>query len=270
MRPLPSRALFITIFAAVFLLCMQGISAAEPLFDRSIQSYEKRAATADPDNWCFVFLGDNRGNDAKFQEALRRAKEFNPLFILHGGDIVERGSESEINHFLKTVNDVPKLPPIFIVRGNHENSTSIFEKLIGPRNFTIASKRLGYTLVAVDNADYTLRERELSYLGKMLDRSHKIQIVAMHIPPKTERWSRHSFDKGKKELIDLMVDRQVNLGLFAHIHLYDKDEVNGIPMIVSGGAGAQLAYFGYSGDPDYHLVVVEVKKGKLSYKVVKL
>jgi Icc-related predicted phosphoesterase len=124
--------------------------------------------------------------------------------------------------------------------------------------------------VAVDNADYVLREKELNYLASALDQNRPVQIVSMHIPPMTERWSRHSFAKGKKELIDLMVERKVKLGLFAHIHLYDKDVINGIPCIISGGAGATLTWLGYSGEAAYHIVVVEVKKGKVSYRVVRL
>jgi hypothetical protein len=56
------------------------------------------------------------------------------------------------------------------------------------------------------------------------------------------------------------------MGLFALIHLFDEDSYKGIPLIVSGGAGSQLAWYGYSGDAVYHLVVVEVNKGKVSYR----
>ena len=76
----------------------------------------------------------------------------------------------------------------------------------------------------------------------------------MHIPPKTERWPRHSFEKGSKELFQLMHSKHVDMGLFAHIHLFDENILNGIPYIISGGAGASLAWLGYSGDAEYHLV----------------
>jgi hypothetical protein len=89
----------------------------------------------------------------------------------------------------------------------------------------------------------------------------------MHIPPKTDRWPRHSFDKGKDGLLTLMTDRDVRMGLFAHIHLYDADIIKGIPHVISGGAGSQLAWFGYAGDAIYHLVIVDVVKGKVSYRV---
>jgi Icc-related predicted phosphoesterase len=233
-------------------------------------SFEKHVASANTENWRFVFLGDNRGNDEKFKKALRMAAEFDPLFILHGGDVAEKGTATELAHFLDTVHAVTDLPPLFIVRGNHETNINLYEKTIGPRNFTLDSQRLGFRLVAVDNADYALKEQELSYLAKMLDTSRPVQVISMHIPPMTERWSRHSFSKGKDALINLMTEQKVELGLFAHIHLYDKQDINGIPCIISGGAGAPLAWLGYAGDALYHIVVVEVKKGKVTYKVVQL
>ena len=237
------------------------------LFAESMKTFEARAASADADSWRFVFMGDNRGNDSKFKEILKRAKDLDPLFILHGGDIVESGSVGELSRFLDVVKSVMGLPPLFVVRGNHETNAALFEKMIGPLNFVIDSQRLGVRLVAVDNSNYILSERELSFLSQNLDQKRHNQIVSMHIPPTTERWPKHTFDKGKNELLSLMTDRKVRMGLFAHIHLFDEDMIKGIPCIISGGAGAQLSWFGYSGTAVYHLVVVEVVKGKLSYRV---
>jgi len=256
----------------LFILLLTAASLARgaetaPFFTAAMKGFESRAAAADPDRWRFVFLGDNRGNDAKFRQILERARELQPVFILHGGDVAERGTPAELAHFLDTVKSVKDLPPLFVVRGNHETSAALFEQRIAPLNFTLDSKRLGLRLVAVDNADYTLREREQDYLKEKLDGQRPVQIVAMHIPPKTARWPKHSFDRGGNELLSLMEKRKVNMGLFAHIHLFDRDSYKGIPLIVSGGAGSQLAWYGYSGDAVYHLVVVEVIKGKVSYRV---
>lgn len=270
MRIFPNKYWSIT-FAVVIVVLLSYrfvIAGPDTLHASSLMAFDKRAAAANVDDWRFVFLGDNRGNDDKFKEALKLAADYNPLFILHGGDIVEKGTATELAHFIKTLHELPDLPPIFIVRGNHETNISLYEKTIGPRNFNLDSHRLGFRLVAVDNVDYSLKEKELNYLTKALDQQRPIQFVSMHIPPKTERWSKHSFTKGKDDLINLMVERKVNLGLFAHIHLYDKDEINGVPCVISGGAGAYLAWFGYSGDASYHIVVVEVKKGKVSYRAV--
>jgi hypothetical protein len=89
-------------------LCIPAETAT--LFAESMKAFEARAASADADSWRFVFLGDNRGNDGKFKEILERARDLKPLFILHGGDIVERGTAGELSHFLEVVRSVKGLP----------------------------------------------------------------------------------------------------------------------------------------------------------------
>ena len=266
------KRLMLCISAVSLLLLFNGnaIASAATLYADSLSSFEKKAAAANPEEWCFVFMGDSRGDDWKFKKALKLAASYNPLFILHGGDIVESGTAKELAHFLATIRSMPGLPPLFVVRGNHEMNAALFEAVIGPSNFVLDSQWLGFRLVAVDNSDYSLKDKEFAFLGKMLDQSRKSQFVSMHIPPKTERWSRHTFDDGKERLVRLLAERKVNLGLFAHVHLFDKEEINGIPCIISGGAGAQLTYFGFSGVARHHIVVVEIKKGKVSYRVEKL
>ncbi len=240
------------------------------LYSNSMKALEGRYASVDQNRWSIVFVGDNRGNDKKFVEILQRAKDINPLFILHGGDISERGNGQELSHFLDVVKSIKGLPPLFVVRGNHEGNLSLFEKMIGPLNFAIDSPKLGLRLVAVDNSNYLLKKEELSFLSTNLDKRRQHQFVSMHIPPKTDRWPRHSFEKGSNELFQLMSDRKVEMGLFAHIHLFDADIINDIPCIISGGAGASLTWFGYSGDADYHLVIIEVVKDKVTYRVEKI
>jgi 3',5'-cyclic-AMP phosphodiesterase len=266
------RKLLLGIIAVSLLLLFQvnAFAATAALHTESLSSFAKKAAAANPEEWRFVFMGDNRGNDKKFKEALKLAAGFDPLFILHGGDIAENGTTDELAHFLETVRSIPGLPPLFVVRGNHEKNAGLFETFIGPLDFILDSKRLGFRIVAVDNSDYTLKERELAFLRKMLDQSRQNQFVTMHIPPKTERWSRHSFENGKDKLVNLLTERKVKLGLFSHVHLFDKEEINGVPCIISGGAGAPLIYFGYPGTAEYHIVVVEIKQGKVSYRVEKL
>lgn len=259
-------SLYLVVVASLMFFGSSVIAAKPTLYVESLNTFTRRVATANPDDWRFVFMGDNRGNDKKFKAALQLATGFNPVFIIHGGDIVEQGTAEELEHFMSTLRSLPGLPPLFVVRGNHEMNAGLFEAIIGPRNFSLDSQRLGLRLVAVDNSDYALQGSELAFLDKMLDMRRQSQFVAMHIPPKTERWSKHSFSKGKDTLGRLMAERKVKLGLFAHIHLFDNDIFNGVPCVISGGAGAQLSWW-YSGSAEYHIVVVEVKKGKVSYRV---
>ena len=264
------RAFRTLILTAGILIAASNIcisSEAATLFTDSMKAYQSRETSAEADSWSFIFLGDSHTNYSKLKEMLQRAAEINPLFILHGGDISENGSAEELSQFLEVVKSVKDLPPLFVVRGNHEMNPALFEKMIGPRNFVIDSQRLGLRLVAVDNSSYALSGNELSFLSKNLDQKRQNQFVAMHIPPKTERWPKHTFEMGKNELLTLITDRNVSMGLFSHNHLFDMDIIKGTPYIISSGAGGQLAWFGYSGEAIYHFVIVEVLNGKVSYRV---
>ena len=264
------RAFRTLIFTVGILIAASDIcisSEAAALYADSLKTYQNREISADADSWSFIFLGDSHTNYRKLKEILQRAAEINPLFILHGGDISDSGSAQEMLQFLEVVKSVKNLPPLFVVRGNHEMNSALFEKMIGPRNFVIDSQRLGLHLVAVDNSSYALSSNELSFLSKNLDQKRLNQFVAMHIPPKTERWPKHTFEIGKNELLTLITERNVRMGLFSHNHLFDTDIVKGTPYIISSGAGGQLAWFGYAGEVIYHFVVVEVINGKLSHQI---
>jgi len=92
----------------------------------------------------------------------------------------------------------------------------------------------------------------------------------MHIPPKTERWSWHSFTDGAEDLKAIVAKHPLQGLIFSHVHLFDRAEFAGVPALITGGAGAPLLTIGYPGDPVHHIVVVRVKNGKASFEKVTL
>jgi Icc protein len=242
---------------------------AGTLYDRSLQKLERNAQRASPQDYTFVVLGDSRENDEIFRKSLELATTFNPLFVLHEGDFSSRGSLEEVDYFLKMVQkNLPDIP-IFVIPGNHEQKLP-FKEEIGPLNFVIDVPRLGLKVIAVDNSDYLLTAAQLGYLGNKLTAPRKFTFVTMHVPPATSRWHRHTFSQGAPELIALLAEKKVTAAFYGHIHLYDRDDIKGVPHIISGGAGAPLSWIGFPGDPSYHIVVVRVKDGKVTYEMVKI
>ena len=53
-----------------------------------------------------------------------------------------------------------------------------------------------------------------------------------------------------------------------HIHLYDHREVNGVPYVVSGGAGAPLDDKDGFGEGKYHVVLVEIDGNQVSQRMI--
>ncbi len=256
----------------LLLVCFGTVSAvhAETLFERSSVLLQQLADKAPLGDYSFVVLGDSRGNDAVFKKALSVAATYRPLFILHGGDYSDKGSEEETRKFLSLVESTVPGIPVFVVFGNHESPT-VFEKLVAPRQYRFGSKRLGFRVVVVDNAEEELKAPELSFLREELVAAPKATFLAMHVPPQTSRWRGHTFTDGAAELERVIASSSpVQASFFAHSHVYDRDLFGGKPAFVSGGAGAPLAWMSRYGERVYHIIVVRVKNGRASYQMVPL
>ena len=152
--------------ALLFLIWTVNAHAAS-LYERSLEKFQAGIEHVSPTDFTFVVLGDSRDNDTILKNALALAKTYNPLFILHGGDYSDKGSDKETDHFLALVNDSVPDVPFFVVIGNHENR-KVFAKKIGPFNFSLDSDSLKLRVIAVDNASYALKTPELDYLKNQL------------------------------------------------------------------------------------------------------
>ncbi len=258
---------------AVLLFCAGVVMAwdchAATLFERSREMMAVQEQKASPQNFTFVVLGDSRDDDLVFRKSLELAASFNPLFILHDGDFSGKGSPREVDHFLALVQRTVPGIPLFVVKGNHEQAGPFREK-IGPLDYVIESGRLGFKVVVVDNSGYSLKPAELQYLNKELDTRQRLTFVSMHVPPRTERWRWHTFSEGAPELIRLLADRHVGAAFYGHVHLYDRDHLDGVEHVITGGAGAPLVTSGFPGEPVNHIVVVQVKDGVVECRMVRL
>ncbi|HTG82733.1 MAG TPA: metallophosphoesterase [Geobacteraceae bacterium] len=242
---------------------------ADTLYDRSRALMVERERVVSPRDFTFVVMGDSRGNDPVFRKGLALAAGYKPLFILHSGDFSMNGSEAEVDHFLEVVRDsVPDIP-LFVVPGNHEQKKPFLAK-VGPLDFTIDSARLGLAMIVVDNSAYSLKMPQWSFLKSQLARKRKVAFVAMHVPPRTERWRWHTFADGAADLIRLLAEKNVTAAFYGHVHLYDRDDIEGVPHFITGGAGAPLVKLGFPGNPVYHILVVRVKDGGATCQMVKI
>ena len=270
MKTMPISSSLCLVVLSLGLVLSAGVSCrAETLYQRSVVQFQKRALKADPGDYSFVVLGDSRDGERVFRRALRLARSYDPLFILHGGDYSRGGGEGETDRFLQLLQEnVPGIP-FFVVLGNHEERP-VFARRIGPCDFTVEDRRLGLTLVAVDDADDALRGPELAFLRSRLAGAAGAAFVAMHVPPRTARWRWHSFSDGADALQAILARGGVQGAFFSHVHLYDRAEFGGVPAIITGGAGAPLVRSGFPGDPVYHILVVRVQNGKASFLKVPL
>ena len=247
-----------------------GVTAqAATLHERSLQKLQAAIERVSPDDYTFVVLGDSQDNDEIFKKILALARTYSPLFILHGGDYSNKGSDRETDNFLAMLEVIVPEVPVFVVIGNHENKT-VFAERIGPFNFAVDSARLKLKVIAIDNENYILKDAELKYLRSQLATKQDNTFVALHIPPRTERWNLHTFSAGADELTDALAEHRVTAAFYFHVHLSARDVIKGVPSIIASPAGGNLAMFEFPGQPVYHIVVVRVKEGKATMEMVKL
>ena len=273
------RLVVLTLLPVILLsLIVSPAGFASTLYERSLKMLEVKIQASSPEDFTFVVLGDSRDNDAVFKKSLVLAKSFNPLFILHGGDVAYTGTEDKFNHFLSMVQEWAPDMPLFVVMGNHELTNNIksaegkilFQKLIGPLNYALDIRQLNLKVVTLDNSLYKLTSDQLQYLRQQLTPGRKYNFTAMHVPPKIQRWNNdYSFSEGMDDLIKILAERKVDVVFFSHMHLYDEMTVQGVKYILTAGAGAPLRNPGY-GESVYHIVVVNVKNGAVSTKMVRI
>ena len=238
--------------------------------DRIYQSskllLKKNIESFNPRNYNIVFMSgsyvtDSGPENVIFERAYEASIKFNPVFILHGGDLVYKGNEENILYLKSKVELLyknKKQIPIFVIPGDYDfdpiNKTmEPFIKHISGLHFTIKINRLHFTLIALNNAitenavnyqEYGLSEGELKYLKDNLPSplDQDTVLIAMHIPPKDGKFAimdTTCFSQGKEDFYYLIKNR-VSAILVSHISACCKSIINNTKYILSSGTGAPL------------------------------
>lgn len=269
------------------------------LFEYSKEKLFHRSACSKFHNcFRFVVMADTRvDHDPNAEEilvkALKMAAKYDPLFILHCGDIVWTGNPYSFDYFQALINQILELDdiPLFVIVGNHEKSIASnrssfhnFQKMIGPLNFAIRLPNQHLTICGINTADYIVDPNTLRCLNYSLEcYDQPIKFVFTHIPPDAGAFKNfQGFSKifhppyrsstlidGTSELLKILSNQNVTMGFSGHIHAYiptiinhlpyydERNPITGraaIPWIVTGGAGAELIP-GYS----FHFIVITLQ-----------
>lgn len=258
--------------AALALLALSSCARA-PLHERSLELLEKRDAASDPASTTFVVMGDSRDNPEAFRRVLKAAGAYDPLFILHVGDVAHRGAQAEFETFLSAVDAAAPGIPVFVTIGNHEldknKSKANYEKFVGPLHWRIDLPRRGIRLIGLDNSLYRLDDSEMTFLRDSLAGERPRHVfLAMHIPPHAGHWKKRGFDQNAPEMLALASSARVDALFFGHWHHYETAVLDGVRAVVTGGAGAPLGKDPGGIPATYHFVVVRVSGGQISMERV--
>ncbi len=231
---------------------------------------------ADSDNFTFAVLGDSRGNPEKFTEILAAAAGHNPAFILHAGDLTNDGTADQLREAVALLEACPV--PVVVIAGNHDLRTragQCFKRVFGPLDFYF--KAGAYRFICSNNNDGILdgRFRRLP-AGDGWERLETLAagdapaFLAMHMPPATKDLKDHVSLPITAPLTALLQRPGVDIRaiLCGHVHGYAATELAGVPIIISGGAGAPLHdndAVGFVSRNNF--VLVSVRGGSISHTV---
>ena len=224
----------------------------------------------------FAVVGDSRGNNTVFEEVMAGAQKEGAQFIIHTGDIVGEGSERQYEWILDELQEMALKVPFCAVPGNHDlaagpgNRRIFYERAFGPRQYWFSCANALF--VAFDDSAGRCPPEDLQWLDRTLTRlrpQYAQCFVYLHIPPHDPRdrpEGEHALSEDAGNALMEVLKKHSITAIFAgHIHAYLEDKVDGIPVYITGGAGAErVEPIG----PHHYLVCTVNEQGALEVRKV--
>lgn len=183
------------------------------------------------------------------------------------GDLVPTGTSSyyqSVNGIIETVaeNDV------YVLRGNHD--TGAYNEYYGLHNYALLAD--DFAIVVLDNALRKFEEDGLELLSQVLSMEEVSRvIIACHIPVPNHFIGNSVSEEEYHRLKTAFKPwkEKVKYLLCGHVHSRFIDEVDGIPLICSGGGGAMIEDVSediQASDVNHHIVHFYLENGQLNWR----
>jgi Icc protein len=178
-------------------------------------------------------------------------------FVIAMGDITERGELAEYELFDRQYQTLRI--PFYTTLGNHElfgDPQHYFDRF-GRASFQYVFKEVAFTYA--DSGDGGIDPLVESWLDDYFDAARdRTHVFLTHMPPIDPvgiRYGGFRSAQDGRRLIARLVEADVDLALYGHIHTLIAYEDAGIPSYVSGGGGAQpMRWDGI----DRHFLVIDL------------
>lgn len=154
------------------------------------------------------------------------------------GDLVPTGNDFYYESITSLTEGIAE-NDVYVLRGNHDTGT--YEDYFGKKNYALIMER--FAVIVLDNAMRTFEEEGLELAKKVLAMDEVSQVViAFHIPV-PNHFIRNAVPEGEfarlKEAYGAWKEKVAYL-VCGHVHSRFIDEVDGIPLICTGGGGAMI------------------------------
>ncbi len=186
--------------------------------------------------------------------------------MLHLGDLVQSGLYLDNWFtFLADYKDMLGTIPTMAIYGNHENDSYLNKFFRFPSNGSADSSNHGHWysfnynnvhIIAIDPyRDYEAGSEQYNWLINDLTTipdSIEHVFVMIHEPPFTSGTNHGPNAEIREKLVPVFKEYSVDMVFSGHEHIYERSVVDGIPYLISGGAGSPL-YFVASGINKYSI-----------------
>jgi len=265
-------------------------SAAETAATESLKRFNSDEAlkldASDCDaGFSFAVMADTHQSESVFPRFARMVADAKPAFAVTVGDFTNNGLAEEYARYVEAISGAGV--PWFSIPGNHEYRTPAgrtshdgkkrFEKIFGPADF--AFEHCGWRFVFLDVVAYDLLSpSQLKKLDRALTGSGGRAAVFAHYPPAViEKWAEGIWVSGAQDAMRVMNERETRYFFGGHIHVHDSYVAGPTTYIVTGGGGGGLDtdyspkdLWSPSAGPFHHFIMVDVKGGESSFRIVKL
>jgi len=214
----------------------------------SVDAAFRTAAGPDQTKFTFAAFGDTRTQHQIHQEVVDSMVAIEPDFVLHTGDLVNSGYMfPDWETFFEIERELMARAPLFPALGNHEvNHQYYFDFFYLPGNerwyaFDYGNAR--FICLQVDGiVDFGPGSEQYDWLERELAANTQPWLfVYFHIPPYTSSREEPDIEQDVREaLAPLFEQYGVDVVFTGHHHNYERNEVNGVTYIVTGGGGAPL------------------------------
>lgn len=190
---------------------------------------------------------------------------------LIAGDLVPEGT----GHYYRIMQEMTEIlagNDVYCLRGNHD--TGAYTDYFGLKNYALLTD--DFAVIVLDNARRTFEEEGLSLLAQVLAMEEVRQaVVAFHIPVPNHFILNCVSEEEFSRLKDAYKPwkEKVKYLLCGHVHSRFEDQVDGIPLICTGGGGAMIEDVSENiraWDVEHHIIHFYLESGELKYRISNL
>jgi predicted phosphodiesterase len=219
----------------------------------------------------FAVCGDSRDNPDIYQRVLDAVLEDGSEFLIHTGDLVNRGTASQWEGFREQMAGFAL--PFYPVPGNHDALNGDLEGYLAHGGAPAAHysfDREPIHFAMADSHNGGISASELAWLQDDLSGARQpVKMVFLHHPPFDPDGTDHIMGYGNEPFMELMAATDVDYVFAGHIHAYAQEERDGVVYTITGGGGAPL-YRNEHPQAFHHYLRVTVQGEDVAIEVVEI